>query len=277
MWEDNHVYSDFHNVKLRSVCAKYEGLAKRFPDVRFYLSPFCEHKLNNPDKYLDIVKQYAPSCIPVNTPIPNGGSFSYKYLNEIHKSDRRKPDGRYLFSYDGVACVDSNVEQDKLDHSNADIFFFWDAQFNGNHETNSPHVSIPDRTDYATNQLIDSIIFLKNQTGKAKLPKGWIYKSHSENKGTGDPRANKPVLLSPKSLKFSAVQLVADNGQVVATLSRYVKPNSDGRWRYYSSSWGYEIALKAMRIQKGNPLVRVVVNNRTYGIINPGFRLNEFR
>lgn len=272
IWSDAHAFGDKDIPKVRELSRQYNKIAARYPRVKFYLSPFCEGNLKNPDKYLDIVKRNAPNCEPVNT-VWNG-ALSKKYINEIHGNKKAVPSGRYFFSYDGQACVDANVAADKSKYSSADIFFFWDAQFNGKHE---PEDSTPRplRKDFPDSKLIDSVIWLKNQKGDCKLPAKWLAKSHAENKGTDDWRANKLLIISP--IKAEEILLKASNGQVIETLG-YYGTYEGGLYRYYSDQYGFELSQKAIRIQGINrPVVDVVINGKIYGQINPAFREGSYR
>jgi hypothetical protein len=270
LWSDSHSFGDKDIPKIKALAAKYNKLARKYPGVRFELSPFCEHNLKNPDKYLATVYEAADFCFPINTPWQ--GAISNKYKNEIHGSKKNSPGKPYNFSYDGQNAVDADAQKHKEKYSDADVFFWWTPRFNGkwNMADKTPREKRkgwPDATE------IDSVIYLNRHKGFPSLPKKYLWKSHSENKGNGDLRAEKPVLIAP--VKTRAIYLKADNGQTIDTL-RYYGTFSDGRFRYYSSQWGYQIAEKAKRIQ-GNSVCNVVVNGKIIGKVNPAFRENEWR
>lgn len=271
LWSDTHRFGDGDISKLKRIARPYEMLAKRNPHVRIELSPFCEHNLNNPDKYLDIVQQEAPSCFAVN--VPWKGALSTKYKNEIHGNhNKRIPNGSYNFSYDGSNCVDSDVEKDKERHANCDVFFFWQCRFNlkWSMKDATPR---PQRTAKPDEKLIDSIIYLHRNKAETRLPKKWLLKSHAENHGAGDTKGDKLLIISPH--KATHIDLKARNGQTVAQLN-YYGTYSEGGYRYYSKGWGYEAGLKAIRIQ-GDALTDVYIGRRKFGIVNPGFRDGSFR
>lgn len=268
LWSDTHTYGDKDISIIRKEAKKYEKLKQRYLSVEFQLSPFCEHNIKNPDKYLDIIKQEAPSCTPINTPWK--GRLSSVYKNEIHGKSR-PINGRYNFSFDGTPCVDVDIEQYKSNHFSAEVFFYWDARFNGKWEATDT-TPRPQRKGWPDSNLIDSIIYLSTHKGLTKLLPKWLFKSHSENKGNGDPRAEKPVFICP--IKAKELRLKTRNGQVVDSLKYY--GIYQDRYRYYSSTYGYLTAEKTRRIQ-GDPLSEVWIGNTKYGIINPGFRSGEFR
>lgn len=270
LWSDTHSFGDKDIAAITKEAKRYEVIAKKYPNVKVELSPFCEHSIRNPDKYLDIVKANAPSCTPVNTPM--NGALSTKYKNETHGSHANPKPGKFNFSWDGQSCVDTDVEAIKARLAKAEVFFFWEARFNGKWEDNDK-TPRPQRKGWPDSKLIDSVIALHKSKGKTSLPKRWLYKSHSENKGTGDGRAEKPVLICP--VKAKEVLLRCKNGQVVQSL-KYYGTYTDGRFRYYGQEWGYEIANKAVRIQS-SPLVDVVANGKVVGVVNAAFRDGEFR
>lgn len=263
LWSDTHSFSDKDIPDIKKEAARYEKLRQKYPHVTFELSPFCEHNLSNPDKYLDIVKESAPSCTPVNTPWK--GKLSIKYKNEVH-GYAKKPNGKYNYSFDGTSCVDADVTKLKALHSSSDVFFFWDAPYNLKYE-DTDKTPRPKRTYKPSRELLESIIYLSTDKGNTSLPKNWLYKSHSETKPTPDPRRDKPVFIIP--IKAKEILLKKPSGEVVEKLL-YYGTFSDGRYRYYAKNWGYKIARVC-------DLCDVVVNGKIYGRIDPGFRDGQFR
>lgn len=270
LWEDNHNFGDKHIKELKKMCRALQAIAVVNRQAIIEISGMCEHNLNNPDKYLDIVKQEAPDCKPVNT--PDRGKLSTKYKNETHHSNKRLP-GHYNYSFDGVSCVDADVEKIKGIHKDCDVFFFWLPQFNGR-KTTKDTTPRPERKAWPTSELIDSVIYLHRKCGAVNLPSKYLNKSHAEQHVVPpEPRAFKPVFIIPP--KVNRIELLADNDQIVAVSSppqTYV----DGRFRYYFSTYGYQISEKAARIQ-GHPVVRVKVGNQIKGKVNCAFRYGEFR
>lgn len=275
IWDDAHVFTVDDVAEATKKATKIEAIAKKFPSVEFRISPFCEHKLKLPflEAAAQKIKAAAPSCIYVNCPM-SGGDIMPNEVNELHGADKISRPGikRLDFSFDGTACVDSDVEKYKGAYAKAETFYFHEPRFNGRWEE-SDKTPRPQRKGWPDSNLIDSVIYLARDRGDCKLSKDFLYKSHAENKGNGDKRAEKPLFICPK--KSRRIELVANNGQVVGTFAFYGLYN-DGRWRYYSQEWGYQIAEKARRIQ-GHSLVRVRIDGKFYGTINPAFRFGGFR
>lgn len=266
LWSDTHSFSDRDIGELKKEAHRWEEFARHHKKVPVYLSPFCEHNLSAPDKYLKIVKDAAPHCEPVNTPWK--GALSSRYINEVHGPKSSPPHGKYIFSYDGSDMLDSDVEAAKRKHGNAMIWFGWTANFNGLAEVDDkPRPPREARKNWPTAKLIRSLLHeMGHAKGPTRLPPHWLWKSHAED--TGDTRSNKPVLITP--VKAGSAELLWQ-GQVVST-APYYKPFLDGRHRYYFPEWGFEIARKA-----GNVPLDLRLGGKVYAQVNPAFRDGEYR
>lgn len=259
LWSDAHTFGDGDIPKIKQIAKKYEAIAKRFPNSKIQLSPFCEHNLQNPDKYLDIVKNNAPSCTPVNTIWL--GAKSKKYKNEVH-GELKAPKGAYNFSFDGTNCVDSDVEKFKSIHSNSEVFFFWHPRFNlkwSMGDTTPRHL----RTAVPTKELIESVVYLHTKPGKINVPEKWLIKSHAERHGADDLKGDKLLIISP--IKTSALKL--KYRQNLTETLPYYGPFEGGGYRYYSSKFGYKFGSN----------VEVWADDKKRAICNPGFRAGYFR
>lgn len=273
IWEDNHTYVPArHDPLIMAGVRELNALKALYPQVDIQVSPFCEHRITGAPlvSLFTRVRSAAQGLTVVNSPAKEGGKI-VGLVNETH-SGLTPLKGSYNFSYDGLACVDSNVERLKAAHAGCDTFYLWEPRFNGRWESNDK-TPIALRKGWPDARLCESVVYLSRNKGSTNLARGWLYKSHSENKGGNDPRAEMPVLISP--LKTRQIDLVAIGGQVVATLPFY-GTYADGRYRYYARDWGFHIAEKASRIQS-YPMLRVRAGNKFYGTINPAFREGEWR
>lgn len=275
-WDDNHQYADKFE-RIRKEAKRVAPLIKKYPHIAWYISGACEHLLNKAqaEKLANLVlAELPPGVIYVNTGHAMIDVAENK-INEVHLDDNgalKAPKGRYNFSYDGQPCTDFrplNCQQIKDRFANSEIFFFWDARFNGNWEWGIK-VPRPQRKGWADARFITSVSFLGSDMGKCKLQKNTLGKSHSENKGTGDPRAEKPVFITPVAAK--ELSLFAA-GVKVATLPYYA-PYLNNTRRYYAKDWGFQIAMKAMKLS-GSGLCEVRANKKVIGYWNPAFRFGE--
>lgn len=268
IYRSSHSYGDADIPEIIREAKRWEGLKRKHPSAVIQISPFCEHNLSAPDKYMALIQQNAPSCIPVNSPWR--GSLSRKYLNEVHGSAAAAPkSGEFNFSFDGSAAVDADVEAIKKRMSKASTFFYWEPRFNGRWETDDV-TPIPERRGWPEAKVVESVKVLSSPKGRTNLPARWIYKSHAENKGTGDIRAEKPVIIAP--VKAAVVELRTTTGKVIETL-KYYGPYVDGRSRYYGTRWGFE----TLKLLPAGTLAQVWVNNRKVGVVNPAFREGDYR
>lgn len=269
LWSDTHSFGDADIPAIRKLARQYQQLKQKYPSVTVQVSPCCEHNLRDPDKYLTIVANEAPDCVPINTPFK--GAFSKQFHNEIHGT-HSKPPGCYNYSHDGSNGPDSNMEALKVSHKSADVFFIWGVRMNGNWNM-ATKIPRPARKGWPDSRYLDSLIALSRTKGETKLPRRWLFKSHAENKGNGDARAEKPVWVIP--FKLHSIELRARNGQVIDK-ARYYGPFTDGRYRYYHSDWGYLLADKAVRIQ-GDSCCEVWAGREKVGIVDPIFRDGSWR
>ena len=269
IWHANHQYGDGDIQAITAKAKKWESFKSQFQNIRVQLSPFCEHTLSDASRYLDLCLLNAPHCEVVNSRIQVGGR-SNKYRNEFHGCEIKPISSTtpINFSFDGTACVDADVTTYKNNYKNSEVFFFWDAPFNLHTE-----VGQSDRNWKPSRELIESIVYLAKDKGKDVLPAKWLWKSHSEQKGTGDPRADKPVLICP--LKPNHIFLKTRDGHLLETMN-YYGPYVDGRQRYYGTQWGYQIAQHAVQLQ-GDHICDVWADNKKIGTVSPAFRNSEFR
>lgn len=259
LWSDSHTFGDKDLPTINKLAKRWEKLAKQNPEVVIELSPFCEHNISKPDKYLDAVQAVAPSCVPVNTPWKGG--FSKKYKNEIHGSTHKKPSGPYNFAFDGQNAVDSDVEAIKKKFGDAEAFFFWHPRFNlkWSMKDTTPR---PKRTAKPSKKFVNSISYLATDKGATSIPKSWLIKSHAEKHDAKDLKGDKLLIISP--IKANAITLKR-GGKVIATL-KYFGTFDGGGFRYYSTKMGFEIGV-----------VEVWIGSKKYGVINAGFRSAPYR
>jgi hypothetical protein len=271
LWSDKHVFGDQHIPIIRQQSRAIEAIAKAHPLIKFEISPFCEHNLSNPDKYLDIVKAEAPSCKPVN--VPYKGAISQKYKNEVHGS-HSAPKGKYNYSWDGSSIFDSDVEGLKAKHKGAEVTFLWFPQCNGRKSKTDP-TPRPDRGAWPTPEITDSAVFLTTKKGKASLPAKWLWKSHADQHyDIPEPRANKPVLLCPG--RPNLVELIDAKMKVVAVGAFAGIFDGDKRAMFRFPEFGYKTLVEVLEYQKASVL-RLRVDRKIIGRVNAAFRQNEYR
>jgi hypothetical protein len=269
LWSDSHSFGDSDMQRVKKLAKKYNDLANKYPQASIYLSPFCEHNIKSPDKYLDATQLAAPNCTIVNTPWQGG--FSGKYINEVHGDHNKPPTGRYFYSVDGgfknqTDVMDCNVEALKAKHKGAEIFFMWSRRFNLAYSMKDP-ASRPLRIKEANQRkpskdYIESISCLFEAKGKTNVPKKMTVKSHAERHGANDPKGDKLLIITPE--KGNQLELKR-NGKVIGKLNYYGVFDGGG-FRYYAQTFGYKFGA-----------CEVWMKNRKLADINGGYRDGNFR
>lgn len=276
VWQDDHRYKPRRDdpVIMREL-GRATALQIKFPNVEVTFSFFCEHNIVGNELYAllaAIKRNNHQNLLIVNSVFQGEIIHQRGVINEVH-GDHRKPSGPYNWSYDGLNCVDSDVEKFKRDYGDAETCFYWHPAFNGKLKLDDS-TPRPLRKSWPTPELIDSIIYLHRECGNVKLARDFLWKSHADRHNTPpEPRAYKPVLIAPKRVK--RFELVASNGQVVH-VSSGPQPFADGRFRYYFDSFGYQISEKAKRIQ-GSAVLTLRGEGKNYGSLNPAYRCGGFR
>lgn len=277
LWSDNHQFPANVAQLAAAEARKWKQLVDKYP-VRWAFSGCCEHLFTNnvAESVKRAVQEVLPGTIYVNSFMKGGSAIDSSQFvwNEVHGS-AAPLSGFFSFSFDGTECVNFNMVQRKADMAGAQVFFFWTHNFNGK-KSEKDKTPRPRRKAWPTVNMLDSIIYLSRDKGITGMQKSSIWKSHSEQYDDVPSelkRDNKPVLIIPS--QALSVQLMASNGQVVASAKRFGSFSGGGS-RYYFSDWGHILAEKAKRIQ-GSPVVDVVAGGQHFGRINPAFRDGEYR
>ena len=274
LWDDNHSFSDADIPLIRQVSRQYQAIATQFPKATIEISPFCEHQLTNPNKYLDIVAEEAPRCTPVNTPM-DGGALSSKHKNEIHGFKQRPSSGKYNYGFDGLSALDADTQAMKNKHKVArcETFYFWMPQLNRKRYTHES-IARPNREVRPTTEQIKSLAFLHTHRGNCRLPSGWLWKSHADqhNVPTPSARESKPLLILPEQV--NRVELMA--GKAVAASLSPTGQMEDGSFVWRLAEYGYQLMQREQKKQK-SLVLRLRVDGKIRGRINAAFRFGSFR
>jgi len=274
--------------KLRALLPKWESLAKKYPQVKFYLSHSCEYKESSVveiKKRTSLVQQLAPSCISVQTPmkspiIPDGG------IVEVHGQQPGK--AGQLCSTDGEALFNMDAEKWNNASQYAAIRFAWGERCNGAeaHNTLKPQ----QRTAFPDAKYLKSLLRLMAPKGIPPTPvfdaaaivpvkKPLLMKSHAEDNPGDSVRDNRPLLMLKQ--KTPEVSIVTFDNKVIGKL-KYFAPYPPDLYRFYSglpgaiNLYGYEIAEKAAQIS-GSEWCWVRQGKKYFGPIHFAFRVGYFQ
>lgn len=274
LWKDNHAFTAKDIPLVQREARRFVPIINKFPGIEFRISPTCEHKMSTAlaERFIGATRTELPTrVIMVNTPMA-GGAILPGITNEFHGNKAKPFPGHFDFSFDGDAAEDSDVEGMKARMKDCDTFYIWGPRFNGRWETKDP-TPIKLRKGWPDAEYIRSLSFLSKQKGMTSVRKGDLLKSHAENKGDGDWRAEKPVYITDS--KTSKIEMRTKDGLLVTTL-KYYGTFSGGGFRYYSPEWGYKSAEKALKLS-GSPLTDIYIDNKKVGVCNLGFRDPTFR
>lgn len=267
----------------------YKQVALRNPNTQILISPILEHNLKNPAWRVlaDAVKDVWPTVQLVNSPMRGVSAENYRgsWL-EKHGSPAERNGKTY--SLDGSEASDINIGAWVRDTKGAVISFTWTRSYNLRTQ-GTTWVDPRARTAAPTRRILEEMIHITDAAPTKPTPtfrctfkpfdSTFIWKPLAEDKGTGDVRANYPVLIAKPSA--NPARLVDYKGRQVATLGYYGK-YTDGRNRYYSkyrggsSLGGYQIEQKAKN-QSGSSYTYFKVGNTCYGPILTGRRQGDYR
>lgn len=295
-WSDTHTFTRSQFDSIAGKAKRIESFKKKNPHCTIYVSFACEHRLGVADTKLfaDKTAKNCPSCVVVNA--SEGARVTLpNYVSEIHGANSHAVHGPYIASFDGTACLDSDVETWKKTHVGALIRFWWEPSFNLRCETND--LTPRDKRKYKpTAKHWAAIITVSGVRGDRpvfagtspfKMPenlskedqKKWvkrIWKSNSEAHLKSNPRDDKPLAIIPA--KAPKAEMLAMNGKVIATaLNAGTYDGIKGTYRYYfQDMWGIDYAKLALRT--GNSAFVVIrAGNKLFGPVRPDWRDGEFQ
>lgn len=263
-WDDDHIFPKSADKKAVQIGKQLMQLINEIdPDrkIRWQYAPFLEHRLGRArmTPLFTELKTFMIGVDLINTAIGKGGETVSMpgVINELHHLDLPSgPWGRYQFSFDGLHCVDADVEWFKKRYKDAEVFFFWVWQFNRklNHEDKTKR---PDRKVKPTAKYIKSVCALANDKVIDTIHKDWLVKSHAEQKHVVDSRAGKVVVLGPA--KNAVVRLGSET--LIDTGSRH-----EDDYIYRSDKFGFEFSSNNVELK---------VNGESKGRCDPRFRCGK--
>lgn len=267
-----------------------------FPYVGVAVSPILEHNLKQSTWNIlaQVVKDNWPGVAISNSSMASTTSNDDLIWVEQHGNTGLRANSK-IISTDGIEIMDIDSMKYKKDASRAFLRFRWSRRNNCRDQgdfddprrrTNclKGKESEQQAAVYDEPGPIPKRIFAcnneKDANGNDIFSIKNIWKPLSEDKGTGDQRANLPVFI-PSGFKHANAELVTYDGRRVGTLGYYGK-YSDGRPRLYSGypggskKTGREFQ-KAAHISSGYPWVWAKQGSVCRGPFLPGRRQGSYR
>ncbi len=268
-----------HDAKLiewvQSRTRLYRDLASHYPATTFLVSPALEHNLSKDAWRIlaDTVVAQWPGVQLVNSPeklpveryrgswIEGHGALAPTYVD--------------INSLDGQDATDIAIAPWMKRFTNIKVLYVWSRGYNcrntGPWEDPRARTSCPTR---ATAELLAHITDARGAPPRPlssckplpfKSPDIW--KPLAEDKGTGDPRANLPVLILTAAK--TKVEVVRDDGRVAGFLA-YYGPYKGTQNRYYSGQIGsgqsgYQLSKDWAYLRQGKKCWGPLITGRRQG------------
>lgn len=263
----------------------WKQLAAKYPKTLFVVSPALEHNLT-PAAYrvlADAVLEIWPNGQLVNNAMSGQGE---RYKGAWVEAHTNNPQPGEISSLDGTELMDIDINGWLGRTTGNKITFRWTRGYNcrnqGNFVDPRNRNECPSEAQISSYEHSTDVLPPPMTAGFPCNPidTNTIWKPLAEDKGSGDGRRNKPVLIA--QLGSGNVTLVAVNGQEVGKLAYYGMFTDGRRGRYYSgmgggsNKTGYELQEAAVGVS-GSPYVYARGGGKCIGPFVPGRRQGDYR
>lgn len=257
----------------------YEELSAKYPDTRFLISPALEHNLSQKAWRVlaDTVLEVWPTVRLVNSPLDTSRGERYRgaWLEGHGPYSSTEVE---INSLDGVDATDIAIGSWLKRFNKIKVLYVWSRSYNcrnqGPFEDPRKRDSCPTR---ATSELLAHITDYRGVAPRHPPPgtcttispfkSPSIWKPLAEDKGTGDPRANLPVLIFPGTK--TKVEVLGVDGSSKGYLG-YYGPYQASNNRYYSGQIGsgksgYEFSKGYAWLRQGRKCKGPLITGRRQG------------
>lgn len=266
--------------RVRLYCAMFE----QHPGVALEMSPTLEHNLSSKafKQQAAVIRRNCPRAVIVDNPV-KGVASTKGFLIERHGTDVRGLKAPCNVSLDGSEAFDSNVPLFLAQNAEC-TKYLWSRVYNG--RLPEGFVDPRQRNAWPTRQQLRTLLAYAEPLPYSPLVEGCVpinrprlWKVSSDDKGSGDVRANKPLWITLSRFSLATV-LTAMGNQKVATLS-YYGPFEGGTWRYYSglgsNLYGIEMAERSLALSGSPYVVLREPDGRCFGPFHPAHRHGYYR
>lgn len=277
--------------KLKDRVKLYCDLIPQYPYTTFLFSPVLEHNLSQAGyrAAADAVLSVCPGVQLVNSGMSKPTDrYKGAWLEDHGDTPRTSAD---IGSPDGTSITDMDIDAYKTRTNSFKVVFAWERVYNC--RTNSAIFTDPrKRTACPKERDFELLAHILDHRPAAPVYGGhncarirpfsapFINKPMAEDTGSGDPRANLPVVIM--SPRVGTVTVHASDGKEVGKLGYY--GSFSNMWRYYSGQTatggsnisGYQFQARAKALT-GSPYVWFKAGNDCYGPVLMGARAGAFR
>lgn len=271
----------------------YCSLIPQYPNTKFGFSPVLEHNLT-PEAYevlADVTLNTCPGVQLVNNPVNTNAGKKYKGAWIERHGSGNVIVGADIVSTDGEGISDLSIAEFSKKTVKGKYAMAWDRMYNC--RTQSVNFVDPRaRKECPKPQHFQLLGHIFDDRGPAPKFMGknckrieafnapWVNKPFAENKGTGDPRADFPVIIV--KYKSSSMNVLDFKGTELGKLGYYGTYDPLKGHRYYSKSRpgsglsGYQFEVRA-RKSTGKAHTWLQVGDVCLGPVILGRRAGSYR
>lgn len=250
--ESSEPKTDRYGDTLRSLSKKWQAFAVKYPHIKCFLSPLLEYderSSSTVNKYASIIQSYAPSCKVVLSPT-SAGAIPNGYLVERHGNKARAD----IVSNDGENIFDSN-SVDYRTRGNL-ITFAWFPRLNMRVSGEKSFTPPSKRKHKPTKSNYRQAVRLLVNPEPPKPPKpsvcstsrelqgSELWKTNAEDYNNGDPRGDRPLLISKS--RSSQIDILAPSGKKIGCAKYYGPYGTSGLYRHYVGSCSRDSGVSLM-------------------------------
>lgn len=240
--------------QIKKDAKEIEAIAKRFPDTKFQISPFCEHmhKASVMTPIFEEIEQIAPSCGLINSIMFGHGGDEIPWITtEIHleKFILKKPKNKsYIVTADGFGgngsgdFSDTNIQKLMEFYSDAEQFGWWNFENNGKY-SHDDESSVNKRKNWPNVHYIKGHwMQLKPREGSITWDKNNLYKPFADDHD-GPQAKDSLAMCILHNTNAPYVHVFDVNKKVIDKMTRML-PDHTGNpkgARYYSKLYAYQI------------------------------------
>jgi hypothetical protein len=129
IWHDSHTFKNRDARRTKKRCKQLTKIIEKYPEIEWLVQPMLEPHGASPELTNKILKA-ARLNLPKGVKLVSGNQFGGP--NVLHEGHHRGYSDQQIFSFDGLHCMNQDVSYWKERARQAEYFFLWRAECNGN-------------------------------------------------------------------------------------------------------------------------------------------------